>query len=64
MQANDFTWGANDSLTVLGTAFATVNSFSNSGTIAVSNSSFDITATDFTNSGTISANTTLNTTAY
>ena len=32
------------------------------GTIAVSDSSFDITATDFTNSGTISANTTLNTT--
>ena len=30
--------------------------------ILISNSSFDITATDFTNSGTISANTTLNTT--
>ena len=60
--ANDFTWGANDSLTVLGTASVVADSFSNSGTIAVSNSSFDITATDFTNSGTISANTTLNTT--
>ena len=49
-------------LTVLGTASVVADSFSNSGTIAVSNSSFDITATDFTNSGTISANTTLNTT--
>ena len=60
--ANDFTWGANDTLTVLGTASVVADSFNNSGTIAVSNSSFDITATDFTNSGTISANTTLNTT--
>ena len=60
--ANDFTWGANDTLTVLGTASVVADSFSNSGTINVSNSSFDITATDFTNSGTISANTTLNTT--
>ena len=61
--ANDFTWGANDTLTVLGTASVVADSFNNSGTIAVSNSSFDITATDFTNSGTMqSANTTLNTT--
>ena len=59
---NDFTWGANDTLTVLGSASVTTASFSNSGTINISNSSFDITATDFTNSGTISANTTLNTT--
>ena len=54
--ANDLDWGANDTLTVLGSASVTADSFSNSGTIAVSNSSFDITATDFTNSGTISAN--------
>ena len=59
---NDFVWGANDTLTVLGTASVVAASFNNSGTIAVSNSSFDITATDFTNAGTISANTTLNTT--
>ena len=56
MQANDFVWGANDTLTVLGTASVVADSFNNSGTIAVSNSSFDITATDFTNAGTISAN--------
>ena len=60
--ANDFTWGANDTLTVLGTASVVADSFSNSGTIAVSNSSFDITAASLNNSGTISANTTLNTT--
>ena len=58
--ANDFTWGANDTLTVLGSADITADSFNNSGNINVD--SFDITATDFTNSGTISANTTLNTT--
>ena len=60
--ANDFTWGANDTLTVLGSADITTDSFNNSGTIAVSNSSFDITAASLNNSGTISANTTLNTT--
>ena len=54
--ANDFTWGANDTLTVLGSASVVADSFNNSGTIAVSSSSFDITATDFTNAGTISAN--------
>ena len=59
---NDFVWNASDSLVVLGNASVTADSFNNSGTITVSNSSFDITATDFTNSGTISANTTLNTT--
>ena len=58
--ANDFTWGANDSLTVLGSADITTDSFNNSGNINADN--FNITATDFTNSGTISANTTLNTT--
>ena len=52
----------NDSLTVLGSAFVTADSFNNSGIITVTNNGFDITATDFTNSGTISANTTLNTT--
>ena len=57
-----FTWGANDTLTVLGSASVTTDSFNNSGTIAVSNSSFDITAASLNNSGTISANTTLNTT--
>ena len=60
--SNDFVWNAQNSLTVLGNASVTADSFINSGNIAVSNSSFDITATDFTNSGTISANTTLNTT--
>ena len=59
---NDFTWNANDTLTVLGTANIVAADFNNSGTITVTNSSFDITATDFTNTGTISANTTLNTT--
>ena len=34
----------NDTLTVLGSADITTDSFNNSGTIAVSNSSFDITA--------------------
>ena len=55
-----WTWGANDSLTVLGSADITTDSFNNSGNINADN--FDVTATDFTNSGTISANTTLNTT--
>ena len=59
---NDFTWNANDTLIVLGTANIVAADFNNSGTITVTNSSFDITATDFTNNGTISANTTLNTT--
>ena len=58
--ANDFTWGANDILTVLGSASVVADSFNNSGNINAN--SFDITATDLTNSGTISANTTLNTT--
>ena len=58
--ANDFTWGANDTLTVLGSADITTDSFNNSGNINAD--SFNVTATDFTNSGTISANTTLNTT--
>ena len=43
--SSDFVWGANDTLTVLGSADITTDSFNNSGTIAVSNSSFDITAT-------------------
>ena len=60
--SSDFVWGANDTLTVLGTASVVADSFNNSGTIAVSNSSFDITAASLNNSGTISANTTLNTT--
>ena len=58
--ANDFVWNANDSLTVLGSASVTTDSFNNSGNINAD--SFNVTATDFTNSGTISANTTLNTT--
>ena len=58
--ANDLDWGANDSLTVLGSADITADSFNNSGNINADN--FNVTATDFTNSGTISANTTLNTT--
>ena len=59
---NNFIWDTNDSLTVSGTASIDVTGFANSGTITVTNSSFDITATNFTNTGTISANTTLNTT--
>ena len=58
--ANDFTWGANDSLTVLGSASVVTASFNNSGNINAN--SFDITAASLNNSGTISANTTLNTT--
>ncbi len=58
--ADDFTWGANDSLVVSGTAYVIANSFNNSGTLNAN--SFNITATDLTNTGTISANTTLNTT--
>ena len=60
--ASDLNWGDNDILTVSGNASIDAASFNNSGTITVTNSSFNITATDFTNSGTISANTTLNTT--
>ena len=41
--ANDFTWGANDTLTVLGSAFATVDSFTNSGYIDIANS-FNVSA--------------------
>ena len=41
--ANDFVWNANDTLTVLGSAFATVNSFTNSGYIDIANS-FNVTA--------------------
>ena len=62
MQAMICNWGANDSLTVLGSASVVADSFNNSGNITVTNNGFDITATDFNNSGTISANTTLNTT--
>ena len=58
--SNDFVWNASDSLTVLGSASVTTDSFNNSGNINADN--FNVTATDFTNSGTISANTTLNTT--
>ena len=53
---NDFTWGANDTLTVLGSASVVADSFNNSGNINVANSSFDITAASLNNSGTISAN--------
>ena len=59
---NDFTWGANDNLTVSGNADIVAAGFANSGNITVTNSSLNLTATDFTNNGTISANTTLNTT--
>ena len=60
--ASDFTWRANDILTVAGTASVVTASFNNSGNINVTNNSFDITAASLNNSGTISANTTLNTT--
>ena len=32
--ANDFTWGANDTLTVLGAAELTTNNFANDGNIS------------------------------
>ena len=41
--SGDFVWGANDTLTVLGSAFATVNSFTNSGYIDIANS-FNVSA--------------------
>ena len=50
-RAVDFTLGERDNLTVLGTASVVADSFNNSGTINVTNSSFDITAT-VTNTGT------------
>ena len=62
--ANDFTWGANDSLTVLGTASITADNFTNYGditadTLALSvEGDFDY-ANDFQNNGNIDA-TTLN----
>ena len=48
--ANDFTWGANDSITVLGTASVVADSFNNSGAINITNRSFDITAASLNNS--------------
>ena len=41
-----------DTLTVLGTANIVAANFENSGTINVTNSSLNLTATDFTNAGT------------
>ena len=55
--ANDFVWNANDSLTVLGSADITTDSFTNLGYIDIANS-FNVTAEeDFFNrdSATISA---------
>ena len=60
--SSDFVWGANDTLTVLGTASVVAASFNNIGNINITNNKFDITAASLNNSGTISANTTLNTT--
>ena len=54
--ANNFIWRTSDSLTVLGTANIDAAGFENSGTINVTNSSLNLTATDLTNTGTISAN--------
>ena len=50
---NDFTWGANDTLTVSGNASIDAADFDNSGTINVTNSFDIIAAADFDNSGTI-----------
>ena len=48
---NDFTWGANDTLTVLGSAFVTTDSFTNLGYIDIANS-FNVTAgADFVTAG-------------
>ena len=53
--ANDFTWGANDTLTVLGSADITTDSFNNSGTISANttlNTTVSSTANNsFTNTG-------------
>ena len=54
--ANNFIWDAQNTLTVLGTANIDAANFANSGTINVTNSSLNLTATDLTNTGTISAN--------
>ena len=52
---NDFIWGANDTLTVLGTASVVADSFENSGTISANN--FNATVNTFVNeaSATITA---------
>ena len=48
--ANDFIWGANDTLTVLGEASIDVAGFANSGTITITDS-LNLTANTFANSG-------------
>ena len=49
--ANDFTWGANDTVTVSGSANITADSFNNSGTITVVNNSLNVSANTFVNTG-------------
>ena len=52
--ANDFVWGASDTLTVSGNASIVAADFANSGAITVTNSG-NFTANTFTNTGTVSA---------
>ena len=52
--ANDFVWGATDTLTVSGNASIVAADFANSGAITVTNSG-NFTANTFTNTGTVSA---------
>ena len=59
--ANDFVWGASDTLTVLGSANIVAADFANSGTIAVTGS-FGITAAGFDNSSIIRASSIFNVT--
>ena len=54
--ANDFTWRANDSLTVLGNFNIVAAGFENSGNINVTNS-LNVTANTFANTGTVNADT-------
>ena len=60
--ASNFTWGANDTLTVLGEASIDAADFSNSGTIAVTGS-LGITAAGFDNSSIIRASSNFDITA-
>ena len=50
--ASDFTWGANDSLTVLGNADITVNNYNQSGIVDVAGTLTITTELDFTNENT------------
>ena len=58
--SSDFTWGANDTLTVSGSASVVADSFNNSGTIAITNNSLNITTNAFVNTGGVVNTDTLN----